>query len=62
MWIFPPTPLLEMAANGLLRGVLGRIKQRLLTQLLEDYHHWTQQTSSDLTATPPLSSALKPLL
>jgi len=61
LWL-TPTPLLEMAANGLLRGVLGRIKQRLLTQLLEDYHHWTQQTSSDLTATPRLSSALNPLL
>lgn len=39
LW-FTPTPLLEMAANGLLKGVLSRIKQRLLTQLLEDYSLW----------------------
>jgi hypothetical protein len=32
-----------MAVQGLLRGVLGRIKQRLLVQLLEDYRRWSGQ-------------------
>jgi hypothetical protein len=35
-----PKPLLEMTGNSLLKGVLGRIKQRLLSQLLQDYQQW----------------------
>ncbi|ACK68518.1 conserved hypothetical protein [Gloeothece citriformis PCC 7424] len=35
-----PQPLLEVAGNGLLKSVLVRIKQRLLSQLLADYRHW----------------------
>ncbi|MEB3174483.1 MAG: DUF1997 domain-containing protein [Cyanobacteriota bacterium] len=42
LWL-TPAPLLEMAVQGLLRGVLGRIKQRLLVQLLEDYRRWSGQ-------------------
>ncbi|MEB3248154.1 MAG: DUF1997 domain-containing protein [Merismopediaceae bacterium] len=42
LWL-TPTHLLEMAAQGLLKGVLSRIKQRLLSQLLEDYYHWVRQ-------------------
>jgi len=38
-----PPQLLDLAAQGLLKGVLGRIKQRLLTQLLADYKHWLAQ-------------------
>ena len=35
-----PTPFLEAAGNGLLKSVLQRIKQRLLSQLLQDYRQW----------------------
>lgn len=35
-----PRPLIETTGNSLLKGVLQRIKQRLLAQLLEDYLEW----------------------
>ena len=35
-----PRPLIETTGNSLLKGVLQRIKQRLLAQLLEDYLKW----------------------
>jgi hypothetical protein len=35
-----PQPWLEMAGNTLLKSVLVRIKQRLVSQLLKDYRHW----------------------
>jgi hypothetical protein len=38
-----PTPFLEMAGNSILKGVLSRIKQRLLGHLLQDYRHWASQ-------------------
>ncbi len=60
LW-FTPAPLLEMAANGLLRGVLGRIKQRLMSQLLEDYRHWLQQEDTAPEASG-LNPAFNPLL
>ncbi|MGK7932906.1 MAG: DUF1997 domain-containing protein [Microcystaceae cyanobacterium] len=42
LWL-TPQPLLEMTGNGLLKGVLSRIKQRLLNQLLKDYQKWARQ-------------------
>jgi len=39
LWL-TPTPLLEIAGNGLLKSVLVRIKQRLIGQLLKDYYEW----------------------
>lgn len=60
LWL-TPTPLLEMAANGLLKGVLVRIKQRLLTQLLEDYYLWVANNqASEFVATP--ATAIAPSL
>lgn len=44
LWL-TPAPFLEVAGNGLLKGILRRIKQRLLRQLLKDYGHWANQTS-----------------
>jgi hypothetical protein len=44
LWI-TPKPLLEMAGNSLLKSVLLRIKQKLLTQLITDYYHWTHYVS-----------------
>ncbi|MGK7941282.1 MAG: DUF1997 domain-containing protein [Crocosphaera sp.] len=38
--LLTPKPLLQVTGNGLLKGVLSRIKQRLLNQLLQDYYHW----------------------
>jgi hypothetical protein len=38
-----PQPWLEMAGNTLLKSVLVRIKQRLVSQLLKDYRHWATQ-------------------
>jgi hypothetical protein len=60
LWL-TPTPLLEMAVQGLLRGVLGRIKQRLLIQLLEDYRRWSGQNQE---INPPIlgNNPLDPLL
>jgi hypothetical protein len=49
LWL-TPKPLLEMAANSLLKGVLGRIKQRLQEQLIEDYHQWTKQQNGQEAA------------
>lgn len=45
LWL-TPAPLLEIAGNGLLKSVLGRIKQRLLTQLLTDYYNWVSTSES----------------
>jgi len=41
--VFTPKPFLERAGNKLLKGVLGRIKQKLMTQLVEDYVRWASQ-------------------
>lgn len=45
---FMPTSLLEVTGNGLLKSVLVRIKQRLLSQLLQDYHHWANTNSEPI--------------
>jgi hypothetical protein len=45
LWL-TPKPLLEMAGNSLLKSVLLRIKQHLLSQLLEDYYRWVVSNSS----------------
>jgi hypothetical protein len=57
LWL-TPKPLLEMAGNGLLKSVLQRIKQRLVTQLLKDYHYWAQNESEDRIVSPPSSNTL----
>ena len=41
--MFTPKPFLEKAGNKLLKSVLGRIKQKLMTQLVEDYAAWASQ-------------------
>lgn len=38
--VFTPRALLEVTGNQLLKSVLGRIKQRLVSQLLHDYRVW----------------------
>lgn len=51
-----PKPLLEVAGNGLLKSVLIQIKQRLLSQLLKDYHQWA--ISEQVSATSQVKEAL----
>lgn len=59
LWL-TPKPLLEMAANGLLRGVLARIKQRLQGQLLADYQQWLAQQNDNLvTPASPTAEVLE---
>ncbi|MEM8777802.1 MAG: DUF1997 domain-containing protein [Cyanobacteria bacterium P01_G01_bin.49] len=48
LWL-TPRPFLEAAGNRLLKGVLNRIKQRLLNQLLKDYHIWAYAQSEEST-------------
>lgn len=50
-----PLPILEKAGEQLVKGVLGRIKQRLLSQLLKDYRAWAQDAPAELAATPQSS-------
>ena len=38
--LLTPNHLLEVTGNGLLKSVLARIKQRLVSQLLHDYRQW----------------------
>jgi len=52
LW-FTPKPLLEVAGNGLLKSVLLSIKQRLLSQLLKDYHHWATDNTDAKTSSHP---------
>lgn len=43
--MFTPKSILETTGNKLLKNVLTRIKQRLITQLLEDYNQWAAATN-----------------
>ena len=56
--MFTPKPFLEKAGNKLLKSVLGRIKQKLMTQLVDDYVRWASQaepkTKSINNLTPDL--------
>ncbi|MDJ0631965.1 MAG: DUF1997 domain-containing protein [Xenococcaceae cyanobacterium MO_188.B29] len=48
--VFTPQPLLEVTGNRLLKSVLARIKQRLVSQLLQDYREWTvRETGQEQT-------------
>jgi hypothetical protein len=41
--IFTPQAFLERTGNALLKSVLGRMKQKLMTQLVQDYVAWASQ-------------------
>jgi hypothetical protein len=43
LWL-TPKPILERTGNSLLKGVMSTIKQRLMHQLLVDYHEWATST------------------
>lgn len=53
-----PLPILEKAGEQLVKGVLGRIKQRLLSQLLKDYRAWAQDVPATLAPTAQSSLSM----
>ena len=57
--MFTPKPFLERAGNKLLKSVLGRIKNKLTTQLIQDYRAWSsQETESQSKSRSNLSPDL----
>jgi len=59
---FTPRQLLETTGNGLLKSVLLTIKQRLLHQLLVDYHHWVSaQSQAASYSQPPVLPSNNPI-
>jgi hypothetical protein len=55
LWL-TPRPMLETTGNGLLKGVLSRIKQKLMNQLITDYREWANQTTTATSQKSSLSS------
>ena len=59
LWLTPKA-LLEPTGNQLLRSVLLRIKQRLLSQLITDYYRWansnTEQALTKSTKIAPVKT------
>lgn len=54
--LFTPKPILEATGNGLLKSVLLSVKQRLMHQLIVDYHAWAnRQLSEDVSRADVLS-------
>ncbi len=57
--MFTPKAFLEPAGNQLLKSVLGRIKNKLTSQLIQDYRTWaTQETKSESKSKSALSPDL----
>jgi hypothetical protein len=57
--MFTPQVFLERAGNTLLKGVLGRIKQKLMTQLVQDYIRWaSQEVQPEAESAPKLTPDL----
>ena len=55
--MFTPKVFLERAGNKLLKSILNRIKHRLTTQLIQDYHAWASQ---EIQLQSELQSKLSP--
>jgi hypothetical protein len=53
---FMPQSMVESAGNSLLKGILNTFKQRLMHQLLADYHVWANTS----TEGSPSQSAIDP--
>ncbi len=49
LWL-TPKPLLQTTGNSLLKGVLIRIKQKLIAQLLKDYNQFAEEKSASVTS------------
>jgi Protein of unknown function (DUF1997) len=57
--MFTPKSFLERAGHKLLKGVLGRIKQKLMTQLIQDYIAWaSEEVQPQAESTPKLTPDL----
>ena len=57
--MFTPKPLLEITGNQILKRVLGRIKHKLSSQLIQDYYAWSsQETQLKAESKAKLSSDL----
>ena len=54
-----PQPIIETTGHGLLKSVLVRIKQKLMHQLLLDYHQWAN--AGRQTLKQPNSQHLSPV-
>ncbi len=50
-----PKSVIEMTGNQLLKSVLGRIKQRLVSQLLDDYIQWAKAEFEETSASSTIS-------
>jgi len=59
LWLTPQS-LIETTGNSILKGVLGRIKQRLLSQLIEDYVRWARDTQPSSISKSPFAPAENP--
>lgn len=49
LWL-TPKPLLQSTGNSLLKGVLIRIKQKLIAQLLRDYYQFATEKTSTISS------------
>jgi len=58
--MFTPKPFLEKAGNKLLKSVLGRIKQKLMTQLVTEYVAWASQEATTKSGARSGQSKLSP--
>ena len=56
--MFTPKVFLERAGTKLLKSVLGRIKGKLTTQLIQDYRIWASQENSSVSKSNKLSPDL----
>ena len=56
--MFTPKAFLERAGNKLLKSVLGRIKHKLMTQLVQDYQSWASQEAVGNSEASSLGSKL----
>lgn len=52
-----PKPMIEVAGNSLLKGVLQTMKQRLCWRLVSDYHRWCADRQATAIVTETLSNA-----
>ena len=48
LWL-TPKPLVQSTGNSLLKGVLMRIKHRLMSQLLQDYYDFVQAENTQIS-------------
>ena len=60
LWL-TPKPFLEVTGNGLLKSVLLRIKQKLVSQLVKDYYNWVSNEEDKNLPSPVGKTAENPI-